>query len=443
MKSFLCILFYSFFLYSSRITGPIHHKEDSDKRPKAHSGRFLYAGEVPRFKSRDIELTASKLGLTLRVQAWVTKDLVDSYYSQLFNRWKNINDALRDKRLSVYLSHYKNILKNEEMYGVDKVWLKVAQNYMKNVYDDFTLKNISNKNQEDLKLKLSLEIKKFLLTEENENKNKAKISEELFYHHMGKTFTATNEREGYIGYITLVYPMAGGEEGPTHFPFEKFTTIKFPTSNDARWWSDKWGESFGGFPFLLLHDQIGFHGPIDRKSRLNTWFLQRGYVSHSCLRLDGNDIIEILQLYPEDFKSIGNYSAKVTILDNFDVIDWDLDGKKEVINLDYYSLPYNISQASVENFSVKKQRKLFWINHPYAQNFFDETDMTMNNIPQYDLTGRKPVIIGSYNKAPLSFFSPRKNRIIQYFEEGVKKIQNDGHYNDNLGDYPPRYFRKY
>ncbi len=420
---------------------PIHHKKDKDYRHKAYSGRYFYVGEVPRLKPEDIELIASKMGLTLRVKAWININTMNLYRFQLFNRWWQIHQALNNPKISIHLSSLESIQADEEYEPYHLWWLKIIQQYMGHVLDPIIDKNEISKNDETFKLEISNRIKFFLLKGDDKNLGDPNRSRNLFFEHLKDNFTPSSERKGYLGYLTFVYPMAGGVDGPFQFPYQKFTSIKFSLSNDARWWSDKWGEDFGGFPFLFLHDGIGFHGPITRKSGLNTWFLQRGYVSHSCLRLDGSDIMELVQMYPQDFNKIRDYASKVTILDYFDVVDWNQDGTEEVINVDYYKIPFSTSNP--DYYKIENQKILFWQNHSYASSYFSSEYMTMQNIPRYDLMGKKPIEIGIYKSVPLSFFKMRKSRLIQYFEEGIEKKQNSGDYNDDKGEFPPSYFREY
>lgn len=58
---------------------------------------------------------------------------------------------------------------------------------------------------------------------------------------------------------------------------------------------------FGGFPFLRMNIEnskkahtYGLHGPITKNSK--GWYLQRGYVSHGCIRMQGEDVKKIYNL---------------------------------------------------------------------------------------------------------------------------------------------------
>ncbi len=95
---------------------------------------------------------------------------------------------------------------------------------------------------------------------------------------------------------------------------------------------------FGGFPFLRLtiqnsngHHTYGFHGPItytcpdggrgcDLTDR--QWFLQRDFVSHGCMRMESEDIVEM-------FYSVRDHaSVPVTIIQ-----EPERDAEGEVVDL--------------------------------------------------------------------------------------------------------------
>jgi len=64
-----------------------------------------------------------------------------------------------------------------------------------------------------------------------------------------------------------------------------------------------WGDGlpyFAGLPFVRLEGTgravYGFHGPIDRFTRPDGGQLRRGFVSHGCIRLAADDIVEVFAL---------------------------------------------------------------------------------------------------------------------------------------------------
>lgn len=119
-----------------------------------------------------------------------------------------------------------------------------------------------------------------------------------------------------------VYPTGVGiknSRGVSITPAGHFQTG--PDSDDTWWYVARRTvpEYFGGFPFLRLTiknsdgaNTYALHGPI-------TATLQRGYVSHGCMRMRGNDIVRL-------FWMVKNHpSTPVTIQRE---VELDAEGKK-------------------------------------------------------------------------------------------------------------------
>ncbi len=128
--------------------------------------------------------------------------------------------------------------------------------------------------------------------------------------------------------LSRVYPTGAGMLGQTSG--ESFTPTGFfataPNSNN-NWWnvSQRFDpEYFGGFPFLRLtaHNSrgwntYGLHGPITYNCRVERdgpcpleerdWYLVHGFVSHGCMRMRTEDIVELFHLLR------GHESVPVTI----------------------------------------------------------------------------------------------------------------------------------
>ncbi|TNF36396.1 MAG: hypothetical protein EP329_05290 [Deltaproteobacteria bacterium] len=82
-----------------------------------------------------------------------------------------------------------------------------------------------------------------------------------------------------------------------------------PTPDQARWawnyrcrmwWTDTDGTRvpvFAGLPFIRLTGPptsgYGFHGPVDRYTLESGGKLRRGFVSHGCMRMEPDDIVEV------------------------------------------------------------------------------------------------------------------------------------------------------
>lgn len=102
--------------------------------------------------------------------------------------------------------------------------------------------------------------------------------------------------------FSRVYPTGLGalsSSGTSYTPTGHFATS--PDTSD-RWWyvATRWEPAyFEGYPFVRLtaensrgFNTYGFHGPI-------TDPLQRGYVSHGCMRMEKPDIVELFVLVRE------------------------------------------------------------------------------------------------------------------------------------------------
>ncbi len=63
------------------------------------------------------------------------------------------------------------------------------------------------------------------------------------------------------------------------------------------WWTDPaTGEQlpvFAGLPFMRWYGGYGIHGPITNYRASNGGWLQRGYVSHGCIRMEAADVVEV------------------------------------------------------------------------------------------------------------------------------------------------------
>jgi hypothetical protein len=127
------------------------------------------------------------------------------------------------------------------------------------------------------------------------------------------------------GSFDKVYPMGPGaiENGVSLTPIGHFTTGPAdPTAGAVdngqviggspwawwyrckMWWTDpvtkKVAPVYGGLPLIRLNGPptLGYalHGPIDNFGAANGGSLRRGYVSHGCIRLRAEDILEIFVL---------------------------------------------------------------------------------------------------------------------------------------------------
>lgn len=71
-------------------------------------------------------------------------------------------------------------------------------------------------------------------------------------------------------------------------------------------WRTDGGSGYGGFPFIHYTMDtmagISFHGPINVNSKY--WYLQRGYVSHGCKRMQAEHVVEMAHLLGVNMKKI-------------------------------------------------------------------------------------------------------------------------------------------
>jgi hypothetical protein len=271
-------------------------------------------------------------------------------------------------------------------------------------------------------------------------------SRRLFIKHLGHLYTEGSDRTSYKGSLTFVYPIAATVEGPFDQPKEMVTDLKTAESIEARWWSDKWKDEFGGFPFLLIEwSGVAFHGPITNDAALDVWYLRRDYVSHGCHRMDGSDVLEFRALMPQDMKKAAG-QIKVTVLDHFDVTDWNRDGKLEVIDVKYYQIPSSVAvpkkktiEETIAPFNVEAQAKTFMKNNKYAAKFYDAGNDKVKNAPKYEVLKKTLKKNGVHGVLDIYRFEHRPSRILQYTEDGIK-LQG---FDDLAGKYPPKHFQKF
>lgn len=444
-----------------------HERTDTPKLANSTVGRFMYLGDAPKFDASELEITVSKMNLTNRVTGHVNQGRIDTYANQLFMRWKAISDALTEQSMSLHPLVRLSKLAETKPTNT-KAWAQIAEQYSKHMLENSSqdiysdkrnAKNyVSNQAEDDYKKTIVESYFRFLFdtTESsenviNDNRRLGELlspanSQRLFQKHLGHLYTAGSDRPGYVGQVNFVYPIAATVEGPFDQPKEQITDMKTAESIEARWWSNKWNDEFGGFPFLLIEwSGVAFHGPITTYTPMDVWYLRRGYVSHGCHRMDSSDILELRALMPVDLKKAAG-KIKVTILDHFDVTDINKDGKLEAIDVKYYSIPSSIAVAknktiedTIKPWLVDNQKGAFLKNNKYAAKFYDSATDTLKGIPKYEIGKKTVVKNGTHAVMPIYRFEYRPNRIIQYTEDGVK-LQG---FDDVAGKYPPKYFQRY
>ena len=78
-------------------------------------------------------------------------------------------------------------------------------------------------------------------------------------------------------------------------------TIKTAAVDPCKiWWTDpesgQRSPVFAGMPFIPWYGSYGIHGPITGYTAKNGGQLQRGYVSHGCIRMESADVLELWSL---------------------------------------------------------------------------------------------------------------------------------------------------
>ncbi len=465
MKQSLLLSLGIFLSFSFVEKGPMPHERSSTpKQAHAHSGRYLYLGEVPKFKGEELEIYISKKGLTTRVKALVNQDRIDTYAESLYNRWLTVHNAFKDSKLSYHPLVDVSKLGEGRNSNV-QAWIEIASQYagheMATVSSDIyqnkrNAKNYTPRDQANYKDIISTSYFKYLFGVDLQSVygNQSKIdqllsannSRVLFEKHLSHLFTRDLSNPGYLGYLTFVYPIAATTKGPNDIPKQGVYDLKTAESIEARWWSDRWQDEFAGLPFLLIDwNGVAFHGPISNFADLDVWFLRRGYVSHGCHRMDASDVMEFRTLMPSNLKAAAK-KIKVIVLNGEDVTDWDLDGQKEVIDVEYYNVPTTVNanssvtrQAIVTKYNKDVQKRTFFNENQYTRKNYNTFSHSMDKVNEYVLNGSKLQLATTHENLPITSFEYRKTRVIQYVEEGVRLRG----YNDSAGSYPPSYFQKY
>jgi hypothetical protein len=137
--------------------------------------------------------------------------------------------------------------------------------------------------------------------------------------------------------------------------------------------------------------------------------------------------------------------VKLTILNNFDVTDWNNDGQNEVVDVKYYSIPSAIAipkgktaDDAIKPYLIENQMKTYYQNNAFSKKFYNVANDTIVGTPKYKMVGGTLVKDGVHGALPLKRFNYQPNRVLQYKELGTQMYP----YDDNQGKYPPTYFLK-
>lgn len=443
------------------MVGPFpHERTNTPKKSNANVGRYLYVGTAPKFETGEVDLTVSKMSLTLRATGWMTQEKIDTYASELYKRWEKIDSTMKDPSFILH-----PLIKLESLATKDTsiAWTKIAKQYSSHVLENRGVEVYNSRRNasslagkaDEYSEQISTAILRYYfndnsLTPEairNDNQLRDGLlsainSRKLFKNHYSSVYTTTNVKPAFIGHLTFVYPIAATVKGPYDQPKEGVRNLMSYGTIDARWWSDKWNDEFGGLPFILINSAgVAFHGPITNFAPLDVWYLRRGYVSHGCHRMDVSDIIELRNLLPRNLKELGK--VRLTILDNFDVADWNNDGKEEVIDVKYYNVPSSVAlpkgksmDDAIKPYLVENQMKTYFVNNTFSKKFYNAATDTINGAPKYKISNGVLIKSGTHGALPLARFEYLPSRVLQYKELGTQYVP----YDDNKGKFPPMYF---
>ena len=449
--------------FAAEMLGPFpHERTNTPLKSKAHVGRYLYVGTAPKFSGEEIELTVSKMSLTLRATGWISQDKVDNFAAHLYKRWEQIDKTMESPD---FVLHPLVKLQSLATKDTSIAWTKIAEQYSSHILENRGVEIYNSKRNassleaagkvDEYRQAISTAILRYFFHNNSltpdmvkaDNKLRDSLlskasAQSLFKVHYQSNFTTSSKRPGYVGYLTLVYPVAATVQGPFDQPAEASKTLMSYGTIESRWWSDKWDDEFAGLPFILINPSgVAFHAPITNFEALDVWYLKRGYVSHGCHRMDVSDLIELRNILPIKTKDLGK--VRLNILNYFDVTDWNNDGKQEVIDVKYYNIPTAVAlpagkkmEDAIKPYLVENQMKTYFQNNQFASKFYNSATDKIVGAPKYNTAGGSLVKEGSHEALPIARFNYQANRVLQYKELDVQMVP----YDDNDGNFPPTYF---
>ena len=98
-------------------------------------GRFGYLGVAPRFDSKNLEMFASKMGHTLRVKGYVTREMLDNYEFTLLDRFNSYATMFADETIHLErLRDFDDLAQSAPTSDLRK-WYGVAKIYSKHLFE--------------------------------------------------------------------------------------------------------------------------------------------------------------------------------------------------------------------------------------------------------------------------------------------------------------------
>ena len=440
------------------------YTKDTPNKAGATVGRHLYVGTAPRFEAEDLELVVSKMGLTLRVTAWVRAELPANYLKYMMGRWERLRAAFKDPVLRFLPLPSSEALQASAKTKDLRAWLTLAEPFMKPYLslppsetaasEEYVLAMLQAWTAGRLSTLQAGDETALRLKDPTQAPDLRALSEELFQAHQGSRFTVSDQRgSAYLGYLTFVFPIAATTAGPFSDPKEDKYPFGHGGTVESRWWSNKWKDEFGGFPFLQLTEGgVAFHGPITNiRQDADLWFLRRHYVSHGCFRMGASDIMELRAILPKDLAKLIRQKRPIPtyVLNWPDVVDWNRDGQAEVVDVSYYGLPTQTWAAAKHPSNLAEQKQSFWDIR--QKNYFskqtpavayDPAKNTIRGLPKYEMSWEKGVsVVGAWDELPIASFGVSPSRTLEYHEEGA--VPEAGSFDDRVGRYPPVYFERF
>lgn len=448
---------------NDEMPGPFfHERSDTSVKDDATVGRYLYLGDVPRFEASALEFFVSKMSLTMRVQAWVSPAQKAGYGRALAKRWSKVYEAMQSSKFQPYrLKAFATAIKTTKNRG-DLLFYKIAQQYATHVLENHGVSVFNHAiSERQYRDNISIALGRYYFKNETMTLDDMvrqtttpdgladldTRSVALFDAHFGQQLIPSTAKAGFVGYINFVYPIAGVTEGPFDQPTERTRLLGIPGNMNARWWSEKWDDQYGGFPFVMINSAgVAFHGPITTYPNDDVWFLRRDYVSHGCFRMDSSDVLEVRNMLPYAMDSLVSkkMGIPINIFNYLDIADVNGDGKVEAVDVAYYDVPMypsvpkgKTTDQALLAYKPNTAKWTFWKKMVGPHVKLDTKSGTVLNPPKYSKLKGSFTRTGSFSGAiPIHTFPYKGNSILQYTETGM---QWNG-FEDQFGAFPPRFF---
>ena len=497
-------------------------------------GRFAYLGVAPRFESKNLEMFASKMGHTLRVKAYVTQSMLDMYEFTLLSKFKSYSDMFAQDKIHIEpLQSFKDLAAQTSSPSMKK-WYSVVSLYSKHIFETLGLDIYDTPSSDDEYKRLILtrliqtylhnssatvesglalfdQYKRdpsFLLSRRAQSAALFRAQYKVLFVEgapvppvspiaplfvlptppAGTPVAAAsplpsplppvlppNPHPDALGFVTFVYPIAIDKEGPFKLPSPGLKKFPLSSSIEGRWFSNRWLDEFNGLPFLqVTPDGVAFHAAISVGPDGRTVFLHRDNISHSCMRMDPSDLLELRAILPKNMTSLERLHQTVPlwITEWPDVADVDNSGTRKVVDVAYYTIPGDGSKImNPLSYSPSVYNKTYWkhVFSPFSRPAGPKnksrrsftitttpvvdpvTGETKNvnsgvftGLPKYDVVNGVLRAVGYYTEPlPIVTFPQRPGQILQYREDGLVYSGADDDGADRWGSYPPAVVNKF